>query len=113
LGYLDHSGNLYISGRSERAVTIADQTVYLDQVEALILQSNTIKHAAVFAIPHDRKGYILQAAICFENDPSDSPFESVKHLPSLVRPKKINAVADWPLLPSGKTDYKRLKGVFE
>jgi long-chain acyl-CoA synthetase len=104
LGYLDAGGNLFLKGRADRAVTIADQTVYLDEVEAALIQHPEITNAAAFAVPDKLRGSKLVAVVTSSQNHID-----LSAIAKPLRPKKIVTVQDWPLLPSGKTDYIALK----
>ena len=107
MGTLNKDGYLFLSGRSDRAVTIADQTVYLDQVEAKIMQSIAQQNIAVFAIKNKLRGYTLHA---IAQSPDISLNDITANLSRQIQPRTLTHVADWPLLPSGKTDYKTLEG---
>lgn len=108
LGYLDKTGNLFLKGRADRAITIADQTVYLDEVEAALTRSPRITNAAVFSQPDRLRGASLVAIVC-SSYPLSELSDISGPLPNHTRPKRILAVQNWPLLPSGKTDYIALQ----
>lgn len=109
IGHLDQDGYLFLTGRADRAVTIADQTVYLDQLEAKISKILNIEPIAIIAIADPLRGYRLHAVIS-ENLPITTDWPSILiDLPPFVRPKTVSVIKDWPLLASGKTDYKKLE----
>ncbi|MCP5085787.1 MAG: long-chain fatty acid--CoA ligase [Rhodobacteraceae bacterium] len=110
LGNLDHSGNLTVKGRVERVVNVADQLVYLDQVETLLRTHNSVNFAAVLAQPDDLRGTVLLAVF----DTSETELASIRShinstLPPPCRPRELYTIDNWPMLPSGKTDYKELE----
>lgn len=108
LGYLDPNNHLFLKGRADRAVTIADQTVYLDEVEAALLLNPQITNAATLALPDRLRGSKLIAVITASEKHIDLPGITAQ-IPKPLRPKQIVPIQDWPLLPSGKTDYIALK----
>jgi long-chain acyl-CoA synthetase len=112
LGCLDADNNLFLKGRADRAVTIADQTVYLDDVEAVLTSHPQIKNAAAFTLPDKLRGSKLLAMITATEDHIDLP-QIISQIPKSLRPKQIETIQDWPLLPSGKTDYIALKSYLE
>jgi len=108
MGYLDQKGYLFLAGRSDRAVTIADQTVYLDQLETILAQTHKLQNIALFARPDALRGYTLHAVI--QSD-AITLSELATELPRHIQPRSLIQVTDWPLLPSGKTDYKALEQI--
>ena len=110
MGALDENGYLFISGRSDRAVTIADQTVYLDQIEAKISQALNLQHIAIIPMQDTLRGYILHA---LTNADTLSLTDFTPHLPRHIQPRSLTIISDWPLLPSGKTDYKALEALLK
>ncbi|MCP4998380.1 MAG: long-chain fatty acid--CoA ligase, partial [Hyphomicrobiales bacterium] len=110
IGSLDEHGNLTVKGRVERVVNVADQLVYLDEIEAVICAHDAVRSAAVLALPDDLRGHALVAAV----ELAGPHLKDIKSrinaiLPPSRRPRKIIEVKDWPMLPSGKTDYIALK----
>ena len=106
MGHMDKDGYLFLSGRSDRAVTIADQTVYLDQLEAMIAQSHTLQNIAIIAAKNTLRGYTLHA---ITQSKEITLTDLTANLSRYVQPRTLTYVPDWPLLPSGKTDYKILE----
>ncbi len=110
MGALDKNGYLFLSGRSDRAITIADQIVYLDQIETKITQDLHLQHIAFMPKQDTLRGYTLHA-LTNADDLSLTDFTS--HLPRHIQPRSLTLVSDWPLLPSGKTDYKALEALLK
>ncbi|SEN39298.1 long-chain acyl-CoA synthetase [Loktanella fryxellensis] len=102
VGWQDAAGHLFLTGRAGRTVTIADHSVSLDAVEA-VLADLTGQPAAVVALPDPQRGARLVALIC----------AGVGGLRSACRdrlgpqgvPHRIHRVAVLPLLATGKPDY--------
>ncbi|PIB26172.1 hypothetical protein BFP76_13170 [Amylibacter kogurei] len=104
LGHFDDAGNLFITGRRDRAVNIADQLVHLDDIERAILAIGSIEHVAVVALPDVLRGHQLACAIM-----GNGRVRGVKHLSA----RCIFTLNDWPILPSGKTDYRRITAMIK
>jgi len=95
LGWLDADENLFLHGRSDRAVTLSDKTVYLDAIEADLMQIKGITRAGVVALPDAKRGLRAYGAV----------------MGGTATHKGLGGIAaldDWPTLLSGKTDYVRL-----
>ncbi len=111
LGYLDDAGNLFLRGRKTRMVTIADQNVFPDQVERVLLQHPSVLHAAVLALPNPQRGHVLVAVIQ-PRDPLPQPAlrQLCKdQLGAASVPRRFVVVDDLPLLPAGKPDLRALE----
>ncbi|KAB7616317.1 long-chain fatty acid--CoA ligase [Amylibacter sp. SFDW26] len=105
-GSLDKSGYLFIKGRTDRAVNIADQIVYLDQIETTLQSIPNLENIALFAKPDALRGNIIHAVIQSE---SITLKDIASVLPRAIQPRSLVTVSKWPLLPSGKTNYKALE----
>lgn len=95
-GWIDPKGNLFLNGRTDRRVTIADQSVHLDAIEADLLALTGITAAGVVALPDDKRGLRAFGAVIGAN--ASHPL-----LGGVIMLKT------WPVLISGKTDYGKLR----
>ncbi len=100
VGEIGAQGNLYLQGRADRRVTIADKSVHLDAIEADLMAMDGITHAGVIALPDSARGLRAFAGVRGSN---------VDH-PMLGG---VLVLDDWPQLLSGKTDYVRLKQILK
>ena len=100
LGRCDSHGNLFLQGRADRAVTIADKSVHLDAIEADLSALPNVTHSGVVALPDAKRGLRAYGAI----------MGTQANHPLLTG---ILVLDDWPILLSGKTDYVRLKQILE
>ena len=98
IGRIDAHGHLFLQGRADRRVTIADKSVHLDAIEAELLAIEGIINAGVIALPDASRG--LRAFACVQGADVDHPLLG-----------GVLVVDDWPQLLSGKTDYVRLKQI--
>ena len=113
IGSLDLAGNLYIKGRKDRAVQIADKTVHPERIEEYLACLQGIENSAIVPIKDRMRGISL---IAFVKMRSGSTFDSKAILRACrsefgsgISPRKIVAMNEWPLLHSGKTDYSVLQ----
>lgn len=116
-GWLDAEGYLYVRGRKGRVVTVADQNVVLDDVEAVVMRQPGVAEAAVVPLPEGRRGHRLVAFVrpagagCCQGSIRAACRGT---LGPASAPKEVVTIEALPLLPSGKTDYgallRRLKG---
>lgn len=95
LGWIDDQGFVFINGRTDRAVTISDKLVHLDQLEQELLALNGVEQAGVIALPDDKRGLRAYAAVSGAT-------------PKHPQISGITTLSDWPRLASGKTDYTAL-----
>jgi len=102
-------GYLYLSGRAGRMVTVADQNVFPEEIEAFIAGLPGVARVAVLPRPDALRGAVMLAVI--QGDPvAEAAILAAcrQRLGGLVAPKAIIWRGDWPLLASGKTDLLRL-----
>lgn len=109
-GYLDDDGNFFFTARSGSMVTIAGENVFLDHVEAQLASHIARGEAVVMAIPDRLRGQSLIAVTEFPAADREAVLREMRcALGALKAPKSIIHIANWPYLPSGKTDRQRLR----
>lgn len=104
------AGELILAGRISRRVKIADVSVQPEAIEAWLLARPGVLMAAVVPRPDARRGHILVA--CLQGDPAQEAdlLTGLRgRFGPLVAPRRICWLRDWPVLPSGKTDYPALE----
>ena len=106
-GRLEH-GYLTLAGRAGRMVKIADRAVYPEEVEAVLQAQTGVTRAAVLPRPDPKRGHTLVALV--QGNASDAALLTAlrQAFGTMVAPKAILRPADWPMLPSGKTDLVAL-----
>jgi long-chain acyl-CoA synthetase len=105
--------HLILQGRAGRMVTVADQNVFPEEIEALMAALPGIRRVAVLPVPDARRGVALVAVAM--GDPAQEAAilaATRRALGPLKAPKRIIWVQDWPLLPSGKTDLRALEAAW-
>jgi long-chain acyl-CoA synthetase len=100
-------GHLFLRGRAGRMVTVADRNVFPEEIEAFLLGLPGVTRAAVLPRPDPRRGHVIEAAVT-GGDAGAILAACRARLGPLVAPRRLHLVADWPLLPSGKTDLAAL-----
>ncbi len=106
IGWLE-DGYLYLSGRAGRMVTVADQNVFPEEIEAFLLTQPGVTRAAVIPRPDPLRGHVIEAVV--EGGEAGTVLAACRaRLGPLKTPRRLHRVPDWPLLPSGKTDLAAL-----
>ena len=111
IGNQDSQGNLYILGRTDRMVTVADQNVHPELIENFLLKFDGIERAAAIPVADSVRGHKIVAFVLRRvgNTSREHIIKSCrKKFGTLVSPDKIFDLKHWPVLPSGKTDYNVL-----
>jgi long-chain acyl-CoA synthetase len=106
-------GQLYLKGRAGRMVTVADQNVFPEEIEALLLTLSGISQAAILAVPDPKRGHALIAVL--QGDPAQETaiLATLRQtLGPLKSPKALVWRDDWPSLASGKTDLRALEAAW-
>jgi long-chain acyl-CoA synthetase len=102
-------GFLYLKGRAGRMVTVADQNVFPEEIEALLHTLPGVNRVAVLPVPDPMRGHALIAIL--QGDPGQEAtiLAALRQaLGPLKSPKALIWREDWPMLPSGKTDLTAL-----
>lgn len=110
MGFL-RGGALILQGRAGRMVTVADQNVFPESVEAdlLALPDTGLRRVAVFARPDARRGSVMVAVALGDPAQGDAILRAARAALGPIRaPRAILWRQDWPELPSGKPDLARL-----
>ena len=103
---------LYLAGRAGRMVTIADQNVFPEEVEAVLADLPGVTRAAVLPRADALRGTVLIAVLQGDAAQAAAILRAARQsLGALKAPKAIIWLDDWPELPSGKTDFLRLAGL--
>lgn len=108
-GMLDDQGNLFLRGRAERSVNIADQTVHLDQLEAEMNAAPHIPPCVLLVRPDQMRGHHVIAVV--EGIPNASVHDEILDYckaQKLHIPRDVVFLDPLPQLPSGKPDMHRI-----
>lgn len=109
IGSLDN-GFLTLKGRAGRMITVADQNVFPEEIEALLHTLPGVTRAAVLPVPDPKRGHVLVGLLQGDPAQEDAILTALRtHLGPLKSPKSLIWRQDWPMLPSGKTDLKVLE----
>jgi long-chain acyl-CoA synthetase len=105
-------GFLTLRGRAGRMVTVADQNVFPEEVEALLETLPGVARAAVLPVPDPKRGHTLIAIL--QGDPAQEAAilgRLRQDLGPLKSPKVLIWRQDWPMLASGKIDLRALEAI--
>jgi long-chain acyl-CoA synthetase len=103
-------GNLHLSGRAGRMVTVADHNVFPEQIEARMIKLPGVRQVAVLPRRDALRGVHL-VAVCQGDALREGAILAVlrAELGAMKAPKALIWRDDWPCLPSGKTDLRMLQ----
>ena len=103
-------GHLYLSGRAGRMVTVADQNVFPEEIEAFIAGLPGVARVAVVPCADALRGVVLVAVIVGEVAQEAAILRACRaRLGPLKAPRSVIWRGDWPVLASGKTDLQALE----
>lgn len=106
------AGFLYLSGRAGRMVTVADQNVFPEEIEAFLATLPGVARAAVLPRPDALRGVHLVAVLAGAADPDSVLAAARAAFGPLKAPKAVYWLQDWPMLASGKTDLAAVERAF-
>jgi long-chain acyl-CoA synthetase len=111
MGYLDKGGYLFLKGRKNRMITIADQNVFPEEIEAVLAQHPEVSHCVALPRADEMRGQVLVAVV---EGPEDKRLAErlIAHcrraLGPLKAPRDILFMVDFPLLAAGKPDIQAI-----
>ncbi|MCX7286294.1 MAG: AMP-binding protein [Rhodobacterales bacterium] len=101
---------LALRGRAGRMVTVADQNVFPEEIEAMMENLPGVTRAAVLPVPDARRGVVLVALVQGDRGSEAATLAALRErLGPLKAPKALIWIMDWPVLASGKSDLKALE----
>jgi len=110
MAFRDGRGELYVIGRADDTIKISGQRVNLSDVEAYVQRLNYVNGAAVVAVPHAQKEYLMYLFVVL-NTPKE-PQAILSDLKEVLLkhqlPHKIRILEQFPQNNSGKTCKKTL-----
>ena len=102
-------GNLYLAGRAGRMVTVADQNVFPEAIEAFLLDLPGVERAAVLPRADVLRGKVMVAVLRGDRAQEDTILSAARaQFGPLAAPRSVIWAQDWPELPSGKSDLLSL-----
>ncbi len=105
-GHVDHDGYLYLTGRIKEIINRGGEKVSPREVDEVLLEHPAVAQAVAFAMPHDRLGEEVAAAVVLHEGASADEKElkehASKHLADFKTPKTIVILQDIPKGATGK-----------
>jgi long-chain acyl-CoA synthetase len=99
-------GLLYLSGRAGRMVTVADQNVFPEELEAIMANYPGVRRVAVIPRPDALRGSVMVAVIMGDSAQEASILRQARaDFGPLRAPRSVVWLDAWPVLPSGKSDF--------
>jgi acyl-CoA synthetase (AMP-forming)/AMP-acid ligase II len=110
LGVLDGDGYLTLSGRIKDMINRGGEKVSPAEVEAVLMGHPAVANAAVFAVPDQKYGEAVEAAVVLKADADPEALRSYarERLADFEAPKAIRIVSALPINVTGKVDRRAL-----
>ena len=106
LGFVEQ-GALVVVGRADDVIVTGGENVHPATVEAVLAATPGVRAAIVFAVPDERWGQIVGAAIATDRDLDAAALASWHAaLPAHARPRELAIVRELPQLATGKLDRR-------
>lgn len=104
------AGHLYLSGRASRRLRVAEQSVFPEEVEAVLLTLPGVRRAAVMGWADPLRGQVPVAVLLGDRAQADAILAACRvRLGPVACPRALFWRDDWPELPSGKADLAALE----
>jgi len=112
LGKIDEAGQLFLSGRKSRVFSVADKTIYPEDIEQYLNARTEVIASAVFPVDDPLRGARIYVALCSDQTDSNRMqriLGDLKERGTMVDRWRIYGSDDWPILVSGKPNYQTLR----
>ena len=112
LGKIDGAGHLFLSGRKSRVFTVADKTIYPEDIEQYLNAQTEVIASAVIPVDDPLRGARIYVALCSDQTDDDrmqGMLGELKDRGVMVDRWRIYGSDDWPMLMSGKPNYQTLQ----
>ena len=112
LGKIDGAGQLFLSGRKSRVFTVADKTIYPEDIEQYLNAQTEVIASAVIPVDDPLRGARIYVALCSDQTDDDrmqGMLGELKDRGVIVDRWRIYGSDDWPMLMSGKPNYQTLR----
>lgn len=108
MGWMER-GELWLAGRRGRMVTVADQNVFPEEIEAFLASLPGVDRVAVLPRADLMRGHVLVAVLHGDRAEEGAILRAARaRLGPLKAPRAVIWRTDWPVLPSGKADLTRI-----
>ncbi|MEJ6472767.1 amino acid adenylation domain-containing protein [Pseudoalteromonas piscicida] len=112
LGRISDEGELQLIGRKDRQVKLRGFRIELNEIESILQQDTSVRHAAVIVSELGSSKAALRAFICADiTDLQEIKGYLQEHLPHYMQPATIENMPSLPYLPNGKVDYQALRSL--
>ena len=116
LGTWDRAGSLQLVDRAKEVIVTGGETVYSLEVESVLLEHPAVIEAAVFAVPDERWGESVRAAVALGGADGTTEEDLAafcrERLAGFKCPRAIDRLDRLPRLGSGKIDKRGLREPF-
>lgn len=116
MGHMDEAGHLFLSGRKSRQANVADNFVYLQEIEDVLMQHAAVHHCVVIARQDPLRGQVLIAVI--EGSPDVTLRSNIlrharQRLGPILAPREIQFMTAIPFLSAGKPDIRLIQSLLD
>ena len=105
-GYLDEDGYLFLTGRLKEIINRGGEKVSPLEIDEVLLRHPSIAQAVAFALPHDKLGEDVAAAVVLSEGATASEREirafAAEHLADFKVPRRVVFLEEIPKGPTGK-----------
>jgi acyl-CoA synthetase (AMP-forming)/AMP-acid ligase II len=103
-GFLDEQGYLTLTGRLKELINRGGEKISPREIDEVLLSHPSVSEAVAFAIPSERYGEDVCAAVVLGDDATDAELKAHcrEHLAAFKLPRTIHIISEIPKTASGK-----------
>jgi len=116
VAYRDKDGYLYIVDRKKDMIVTGGFNVFSAEVEACVMEMNSVAECAVIGVPHDKWGEAIKAVVVRAHGANVSENDIIAHckdrLGGVKAPKSVEFWDEIPKTANNKMDKKAIRSRF-
>ncbi|MEX0761390.1 MAG: acyl--CoA ligase [Dehalococcoidia bacterium] len=113
-GFLDESGYLSLTGRIKELINRGGEKISPLEVDAILLQHPSIAEAVCFAVPDEKYGECVQAAVVLKSNADEAAIREFcrEHLADFKIPDRVHIAESLPRTATGKIQRRHVATAF-
>jgi acyl-CoA synthetase (AMP-forming)/AMP-acid ligase II len=116
VGYADAAGRIFLVDRKKDMIISGGENIYSLEVERAVAEHPAVAGVAVIGVPDRKWGEAVKAIVIRRPGAAVTEEDIIRHCTDRIagykKPRSIEFVSEFPVLPSGKVNKVRLRELY-